>query len=216
MKDYYAILQIAPDATAPEIRKAYRRLAMQYHPDKMQAAESADVSFTEIQEAYEVLSNPVRKDAYIQQRWYNRAVNLNRHVQASSPAGLLLQLVDLRKYTLTLDRFRMDQYSLLAYLEFVFSPEGIAMLNRAGDRETRLRITDLTLNIMEMMDPVFQEKVIMRLNELTDLPAEAVTAIAERSVYIQRTKTWNRLRWPLVLLTVAAICVLIFFLSKTS
>lgn len=57
--DYYEILGIARDATTVEIRKAYRKLALSYHPDKVPEAErtEAEIKFKEISRAYEVLSD---------------------------------------------------------------------------------------------------------------------------------------------------------------
>lgn len=65
-QDYYSILGVARSATADEIKKAYRRLAMQFHPDKNQGNKSAEEKFKQITEAYEVLSNDQKRAAYDQ------------------------------------------------------------------------------------------------------------------------------------------------------
>ena len=54
-RDYYEVLGIAKDATADEIKKAYRKLAIKYHPDKNPGNKEAEEKFKEIAEAYEVL-----------------------------------------------------------------------------------------------------------------------------------------------------------------
>lgn len=64
-KDYYRILGIAKGASDDEIKKAYRKLALKYHPDKNKTAE-AEEKFKEIAEAYEVLSDKKKKDVYDQ------------------------------------------------------------------------------------------------------------------------------------------------------
>ena len=56
-RDYYDILGIAQTATAAEIKKSYRQLAMQYHPDKNPGDHTAEEQFKEASEAYEVLSD---------------------------------------------------------------------------------------------------------------------------------------------------------------
>ncbi|MEY4617452.1 MAG: hypothetical protein RJB66_2412 [Pseudomonadota bacterium] len=63
-QDYYSLLGISRNATAEEIKKAYRRLAMQYHPDKNQGNKAAEEKFKEISEAYEVLSNDQKRAGY--------------------------------------------------------------------------------------------------------------------------------------------------------
>ncbi|MCS7297889.1 MAG: J domain-containing protein [Bacteroidia bacterium] len=65
-KDYYAILGVPRNASQEEIKKAYRRLARQYHPDANPGNKEAEEKFKEIQEAYEVLSNPETRKKYDQ------------------------------------------------------------------------------------------------------------------------------------------------------
>ncbi len=62
--DYYEILGVARDAHGDEIKKAYRKLAMQYHPDRNPDDEEAAVKFREVSEAYEVLKDEQKRAAY--------------------------------------------------------------------------------------------------------------------------------------------------------
>jgi molecular chaperone DnaJ len=63
-KDYYEILGVAKSATADEIKKAFRKLAMQHHPDKHQGDKGAEQKFKEINEAYEILKDDQKRAAY--------------------------------------------------------------------------------------------------------------------------------------------------------
>jgi len=63
-RDYYEILGISKDAAADEIKKAYRKRAIQFHPDKNPGNKEAEENFKEAAEAYEVLSNPDKKARY--------------------------------------------------------------------------------------------------------------------------------------------------------
>ncbi|MDC7995764.1 molecular chaperone DnaJ [Altibacter sp. HG106] len=65
-EDYYDILGISKNATAAEIKKAYRKMAIKYHPDKNPGDEKAEEMFKKSAEAYEVLSNPDKKAKYDQ------------------------------------------------------------------------------------------------------------------------------------------------------
>lgn len=64
MKDYYAILEVTPESGEEQIRKNYRRLAMQYHPDRNPDKPDAEEKFKEIAEAYGVLTDPVKRQQY--------------------------------------------------------------------------------------------------------------------------------------------------------
>jgi molecular chaperone DnaJ len=63
-KDYYKSLGVPKDATAPEIKKAYRKLARQYHPDTNKGDAKAEEKFKEISEAYDTLSDTTRRKEY--------------------------------------------------------------------------------------------------------------------------------------------------------
>jgi len=63
-KDYYKILEVKKDASQKEIKKAYRKLAAKYHPDKNPDDKAAEEKFKEVNEANEVLSNPEKRKKY--------------------------------------------------------------------------------------------------------------------------------------------------------
>lgn len=65
-RDYYSLLNVSRSANADEIKKAYRKLAMQYHPDKNPGDKKAEEKFKEISEAYDVLSDSKKREAYDQ------------------------------------------------------------------------------------------------------------------------------------------------------
>ncbi|TDY07599.1 molecular chaperone DnaJ [Meridianimaribacter flavus] len=65
-RDYYEVLGVSKQATAAEIKKAYRKMALKYHPDKNPDDKDAEAKFKEAAEAYEVLSNADKKARYDQ------------------------------------------------------------------------------------------------------------------------------------------------------
>ncbi|MDR1725525.1 MAG: molecular chaperone DnaJ [Bacteroidales bacterium] len=65
-RDYYEVLGVSKNATPDELKKAYRKLALKYHPDRNPGDKQAEEKFKEAAEAYEVLSNPDKKARYDQ------------------------------------------------------------------------------------------------------------------------------------------------------
>jgi molecular chaperone DnaJ len=64
MRDYYEILGLQRNADADAIKKAYRKLALEYHPDRNNGSKEAEEKFKEATEAYEVLRDPQKRAAY--------------------------------------------------------------------------------------------------------------------------------------------------------
>src|ERR1700744_4998785 len=77
-RDYHDVLGVSRGADAEEIKKAYRKMAIKYHPDKNEGDKQAEENFKEAAEAYEVLSNPEKRQRYNQ---FGHAAN------AQSPNG---------------------------------------------------------------------------------------------------------------------------------
>jgi curved DNA-binding protein CbpA len=94
MMDYYRILEIPEGADLAEIKRAYRRLAMLLHPDQSRYPDSE--RFRRLQEAYDVLSDPQRREAYDRNRKASVAVAVNRRSPIlevrSRPVGIVREV----------------------------------------------------------------------------------------------------------------------------
>lgn len=84
-KDYYSILGVNKDASAEQIKKAHRKLALKYHPDKNAESKDAEAQFKTVQEAYDVLSDAKKREQYDAARamedprnsWFQNAQRFN-------------------------------------------------------------------------------------------------------------------------------------------
>lgn len=88
-KDYYKILGVSKTASQDEIKKAYRKLAVKYHPDKNQNDKVAEGKFKEVNEANEVLSKPDKRKQYdeLGENWQNYQQAGGYANQGSRPGG---------------------------------------------------------------------------------------------------------------------------------
>ena len=86
-KDFYAVLGVASTATADEIKKSYRRLAKQYHPDTNQNDPKATERFKEISEAYNVLGDAEQRKQYDDMRRLGAFSGMGSRASSSRPSG---------------------------------------------------------------------------------------------------------------------------------
>jgi curved DNA-binding protein len=88
-RDYYKILGITKTASPDEIKKAYRKLAVKYHPDKNPGDKVAEERFKEISEAYDVLNDPEKRKKYdsMGENWRNFQESNNGHQRRSAAGG---------------------------------------------------------------------------------------------------------------------------------
>jgi curved DNA-binding protein len=112
-KDYYQTLGVSRKASADEIKSAYRKLAMQYHPDRNPGDKQAEERFKEINEAYQVLSDPQKRSRYDQlgasySQWQQRGApgNFNWSQWTSQPGVQEVNFDDLFGEGMFSDFFR--------------------------------------------------------------------------------------------------------------
>src|ERR1039457_5557403 len=86
-RDYYRVLDLARNASEAEIKKAYRRLAMKFHPDRNPGDHDAEEKFKEAKEAYEVLSETQKRAVYDQYGHAGVEASRNAHSGASGFTG---------------------------------------------------------------------------------------------------------------------------------
>lgn len=114
--DHFAMLGLGPSATPDEIKSAYRKLARQFHPDlNPNSAESSD-RFRAIQAAYETLSRPHLRQAYLEKRWYAQYRNQPLDTQPITLERVLRESIELERFVAMLDPYRMDRAGLEQHL----------------------------------------------------------------------------------------------------
>jgi len=114
--DHYAILGLPPSASVSEIKSAYRSMARQHHPDLNPQDPGAIDRFRAIHTAYQTLTHPSLKQAYLEKRWYAQHQHQSLQSKALSFEQLLKQLVELERFVATLDPHRMDRNGLHQHL----------------------------------------------------------------------------------------------------
>ena len=214
LKDYYEILQVPSHATLPEIKQAYKRLAMMYHPDKTKNDPLAGAKYEEIREAYDVLSNPGKKETYLQERWYDQSIGRKRKAEAITPVSILKMSLELEKYVSSLDVHRMNKEGLFEHINELLSTDTIEKLNRYNETV----VTQQTINtILMAMNPLPLNFAITLSNKLEKLAHHdeiSLQRIKSSLRQHQKRFLWKKYQVILIIVITALICLLIFFTSK--
>lgn len=211
VKDYYKTLQVPAQASIEEIKKAYRQLAQQYHPDKNNNDPYSIAYFSEIKEAYETLTNPVKKDKYLQERWYNRATGNKRTREVITPVTVLKEVLEFEKHTSTMDVFRMDKERLFSYMNELLGEETISQLKQFAEPEINQQIVLTLLKPVRLLKSEEALLLTDKLSKITTGNKKCRLLIADTIRKIQREEKWKKYEWVFVLLITLAILLLIRF-----
>jgi curved DNA-binding protein CbpA len=215
LKDYYRILDVSPQSTPMEIKKSFRRLAMLYHPDKHAEDKIASAQYREIQEAYDTLSDPYKKEAYLQQRWYEKS--MGRKLSGSAPltsSTILRNTLALEKYISTLDPFRIDKEGLLQYMQELLSDDAIDILIEENEPGIISNIAGILLKSGKIFTVSQAERLAFMVNKICK--KNSAESIAVQQYLSRKTREANRDRWkiPVILVVTVLLCLLIYLAGK--
>lgn len=206
-KNYYQILGVSPSASGAEIKAAYRRLALIYHPDKNSEDLTSGYVFAEINEAYQVLSDKTSRADY------------HRDFEAANPkfksAGtvffsadlLLIKLEHMKKALSETDPYRMNTDAVFEELQQLFSTYHLAILEKENNTMLNRQIAKNCLDLLIYLSKNEQLIILEDVKRLHGLPEDLIIK------YIQRQKQkwfWNRYKTVLVILLTLALCLLLF------
>jgi curved DNA-binding protein CbpA len=213
LKDYYKVLDLPPTADPGEIRKAYRRLALQYHPDKNADNMYAITRFAAIKEAYETLTNPIKKEQYLQQRWYAKSTGNWQAQEIVDPITIFTSLLNLEKYVSRADVNRMDKGKVYDQLHQILSDEALVALRDFSELQMNEKIIALVLTCCRPLPHELNMSILKKLEniEASDSMRNNIARFNRSSI---RNERWERWQFVFVLLAVAALCVIIYLSSQ--
>ncbi len=200
-----------PSASGDEIKKAYRRLAHLYHPDKKGNDQYAVARFADIKEAYEVLSNPYRRDDHLQQRWYMKSQGKKLSSETVNPVVILKKMIELDRYISKLDANRLNHEALYDQIGQVLTDKNIEILNSFGDAHINGEIIRVALRSGHGLPFSVVQLLAARLRKINTTNEPAGAMIDRFVSHHERVDFWERKKLWLVLLIVVLICLAIFF-----
>lgn len=214
VKDYYSILEIPPSATGEEVKKAFRRLAQVYHPDKQGNDRYAAARFAEIKEAYETLSNPTRKDHYLQQRWYEKSMGRKTVDHVINPVTVLKKMLELDRYVAQLDANRAQYHDIYDKICQILSDENIQTINVFQEHHINEEIVKTTLKAARGLPTRWLIPLVDRIQKIDTRDESIPVSIAQFLRQQKLTESWERAKVWVILCIVVLICLAIFFSTK--
>jgi len=213
VKDYYSILEISPSANAQEIKKAFRQLALQYHPDKTEGNNAARIRFQEIREAYDILSDPVKKEQYLQDRWVQQVYH-QPFKKATLPETTLLNLIELKKQSRNWDDFRGGHEQLATQWKNIVDEEAIAQIVILNDPDHNTRVVKLSVEILDRLSWQLQRDCFARILEIPNIDLTLQEKIEATLAQKKQVEKWEKWKIPALIAIVLLLCLGIFFLNK--
>lgn len=210
VKDYYKILELPTTASLPEIKRSFRRLAQQYHPDKNNGSHMATARFREIQEAYKVLSDPKQREAYHYQRWYVRSTSKPFDKAPLTPNSILQECRLLQKYVASMNAFHIRFDAVSLHIRELLTANAIGILRETNDAVINREIIQSVLQSAQPLPKKYFMPIIALLLQLSGNDTVAQTAIEQALLNKKQRHVWDKYKWVLMLVITALICWLMY------
>ena len=201
---------VKPSATTQEIKKAYRALAHQYHPDKNPENQYSAARFIDIRDAYHVLSDARRRAAYDDERWLS-GMEYKMHRQETIDPGWLLDVC--KKLNQSLAKMNAHQIShraLAEYIMLILSDAHIGMLKVYEDHFKTEQVVTQLIQASRWLEPRYLQPIIAQLNAAAD-----TDDLRNQIAYYERERNNEAIRekiFPYMVLVITLIlCVFMYF-----
>lgn len=215
LKDYYKILEIPPNATVEEVKKAYRRMAFKYHPDANKQDVFTESYFIEAQEAYAVLSNVETRRNYDNELWLAGMTTRAREHQVVTPDWILKESIKLYNHMATVDVYRMNHKALYEYLEQLLNERHMATLTSGEAPSVNEGIVNMILDSTKGLKYIFFRPVADKLGLLaqgnTELHERVKARLRAKEREVNREKSMPYL---VVLVTLLIVLAMYFWAKK--
>ena len=210
-KNHYDVLGVGIHATAAEIKKAYRRLALLNHPDTAGTASSATVRFLEIAEAHRVLTNPYERRIYDQ----SRLTRSNYEPEPpATPERLLDICKDLNKSLRTMSKQMVLAERLEAFILLILNEEHVEILQKSGDVALKDALVAEILTATNHLDAERIGEISQRLRMLCPENPELIRSISQ--AHAKHVAAMRRRKWtPIAAIAVTIVlCAFIYWYGR--
>jgi molecular chaperone DnaJ len=213
-KDYYKILNVSPTAGSNEIRKAFRSLALKYHPDKTNGDRYKEAMFREVQEAYETLSDQKSREEYNYKRWYTRSLGKSFTEPALTPVQILAETQRLADYIASVNDLQVDFDLLSARIRTILSDDNLGILSQFNDELINQKVIRLLLRTCDPLPLNYVEPISILMAKVAANDNVLLKEIKEYTDNRFSSEYWQKRAGWLVALLVVFICWLMYLYAS--
>lgn len=214
LKDYYKTLEVEPAATQQEIKKSFRRLALKFHPDKNAGNPIAEAQFKEIQEAYEILSDPELRKEYNYKRWHLRSIGQAYSERPLTPAAILEECQALKLYIDSMSIFRVDYDLVSQHIRQLINSSTIGILQQFNDTTTNREIVKTLIQASRPLPLRYFLPISQFLLQLSSADP-AIADMVQSHIREQRIhEKWDIYKWVVMLIITTLLIWLMIEFGK--
>lgn len=213
-KDYYTILGIPAGSGPDAIKKAYRRQAMYYHPDRNPGDAYAAAHFRDVQEAYAVLSDPLRREDYLLDRGLYRATGAGFGASVPlTPDSVLRQAVRLDEHVRSLNIYRMDREGVASSVSRLLA-DAVSLSGSFAEPRVFAQTAHFLARACAPLPLRLVEPFRVSLGTLAASDPSVVKEISAFYTGKRRESLVSRYQTPVLILVTLALCLLAWWLAR--
>lgn len=206
--DYYSVLRVPPRATELEIKKAYRKLAFIYHPDRHSKGEQYLSYFLELQEAYDILSDNASRRKYDEQYVFHFG-SLNTHY-ITNAESIMKEFLHLSHLSTDIDLGGYPKSMVIDYFRYMIQdPHPSILKDQLESQKDWEKLTKYVLDVIKIMhylDVKDEEEQLLKL-----FYAEGIIEYETLIAKMKKRYVFSRFK-PLLVLVFSAIFMYLMYL----
>jgi molecular chaperone DnaJ len=214
LKDYYKTLNISPTATLHQIKKSFRMLAMQLHPDRNPGSAYAEARFREVREAYETLSDTKRRAEYNYKRWYTKSLGKQFKTEPTTPSAILAEFERLVNYLDSSNVFQVDYDGLSYHIRKILSDTNIGILHQFDEIGINRQVVQKTLRCCISLPLDYTVPITALLIRVAGNDKDMKENIDLFAKQQRQTNQWHKYKAFTIIIVTLLICWLIYMLSR--
>jgi hypothetical protein len=222
MTDYYKLLGVLPTATTEEIKRAYRQLALKYHPDRNSGDKSSEAFFKRVTDAYSILSDPEQRESYNWEYKNNQKSSTSQQQQQQqqqqrrteskqekqiTPQVILSIFQEIRKKVIGVKKSQINQSALYNSLNELLSFNNLNFLISWGDTRINNLIINEVMICCKFLAFPYTDKLSIKLAKLAGSDNDTIQQIF---LFNKKQKYWSY--WSRYKAIALISSVLLFFI----